>query len=77
MMSGGLISFFGVQLQKIMGSGQLLPDEIIFRLLSKRLETGVSEGETGFILDGFPRTVHQAVSTMLSILISLACHVPI
>lgn len=66
MMSGGLISFFGVQLQKIMGSGQLLPDEIIFRLLSKRLETGVSEGETGFILDGFPRTVHQAVSTMLS-----------
>ncbi|XP_024359483.1 probable adenylate kinase 6, chloroplastic [Physcomitrium patens] len=48
------------QLKKIMGAGQLLPDEIIFRLLTKRLENGASEGETGFILDGFPRTVHQA-----------------
>lgn len=48
-----------------MGAGQLLPDEIIFRLLTKRLENGASEGETGFILDGFPRTVHQAVSAIL------------
>lgn len=52
-----------LQLKKIMGSGQLLPDEIIFNLLTKRLESGVSRGESGFILDGFPRTVNQAVST--------------
>ncbi|KAG0556503.1 hypothetical protein M758_11G057200 [Ceratodon purpureus] len=48
------------QLKKIMSSGQLLPDEIIFNLLTKRLEGGVSRGESGFILDGFPRTVNQA-----------------
>ncbi|XP_024403460.1 probable adenylate kinase 6, chloroplastic [Physcomitrium patens] len=48
------------QLQKIMGAGKLLPDEVIFNLLTRRLENGVSRGESGFILDGFPRTVNQA-----------------
>lgn len=48
------------QLKQIMGSGQLLPDEIIFKLLTRRLESGSSRGESGFILDGFPRTVNQA-----------------
>lgn len=51
-----------LQLKQIMGSGQLLPDEIIFKLLTRRLESGSSRGESGFILDGFPRTVNQAVS---------------
>lgn len=37
-----------------------MPDEIIIDLLSKRLEAGEAKGETGFILDGFPRTVRQA-----------------
>jgi len=48
------------QLKSAMSQGQLLPDEVIFRLLSKRLEHGASCGESGFILDGFPRTVNQA-----------------
>lgn len=39
-----------------------MPDEVIIDLLSKRLEASEAKGETGFILDGFPRTVRQAVS---------------
>jgi len=37
-------------------------DEIIISLLSKRLDAGEAKGELGFILDGFPRTIKQAVS---------------
>ncbi|KAK1409817.1 hypothetical protein QVD17_36346 [Tagetes erecta] len=48
------------QLDEIVNQGKLVSDEIIFNLLSKRLEAGVSRGESGFILDGFPRTIRQA-----------------
>ncbi|KAL6520155.1 hypothetical protein OROMI_032335 [Orobanche minor] len=40
--------------------GNLVPEEVIFGLLSKRLEEGFSRGESGFILDGIPRTRMQA-----------------
>lgn len=39
-----------------------MSDEIIISLLSKRLAAGEAKGELGFILDGFPRTIKQAVS---------------
>ena len=39
-----------------------MSDEIIISLLSKRLADGEAKGESGFILDGFPRTINQAVS---------------
>ncbi|XP_076953781.1 adenylate kinase 1, chloroplastic-like [Bidens hawaiensis] len=48
------------QLAEIVNQGKLVSDEIIFNLLSKRLEAGESKGESGFILDGFPRTLRQA-----------------
>ncbi|CDP04334.1 unnamed protein product [Coffea canephora] len=48
------------QLAEIVNQGKLLSDEIIINLLSKRLEAGEANGETGFILDGFPRTIRQA-----------------
>ncbi|KAH6807333.1 adenosine kinase [Perilla frutescens var. frutescens] len=48
------------QLAEIVNQGKLVLDEIIINLLSKRLEAGESKGESGFILDGFPRTVRQA-----------------
>lgn len=48
------------QLAEIVKQGRLITDEIIIDLLSKRLEAGESKGETGFILDGFPRTIRQA-----------------
>lgn len=45
---------------EVINQGKLVSDEIIFNLLSKRLEDGESRGELGFILDGFPRTIRQA-----------------
>ncbi|CAL5405836.1 unnamed protein product [Camellia sinensis] len=44
----------------VRGRGVLVPEDRIFGLLSKRLEEGYSRGETGFILDGIPRTRIQA-----------------
>ncbi|KAF6146892.1 hypothetical protein GIB67_018545 [Kingdonia uniflora] len=48
------------QLGEIVNQGKLVSDEIIISLLSKRLESGEEKGESGFILDGFPRTIKQA-----------------
>ncbi|XP_051120134.1 probable adenylate kinase 6, chloroplastic [Andrographis paniculata] len=48
------------QLAGIVNQGKLISDEIIIDLLSKRLEDAQTKGDTGFILDGFPRTVRQA-----------------
>ncbi|XP_039128167.1 probable adenylate kinase 1, chloroplastic [Dioscorea cayenensis subsp. rotundata] len=48
------------QLAAIVNQGKLVSDEIVIDLLSKRLENGAAKGESGFILDGFPRTIRQA-----------------
>ncbi|KAI5648757.1 hypothetical protein M9H77_34762 [Catharanthus roseus] len=50
------------QLAEIVNQGKLISDEAIIDLLSKRLEAGEARGESGFILDGFPRTIRQASS---------------
>lgn len=50
-----------MQLSEIVNQGKLVSDEFIIKLLSKRLEAGEAKGESGFILDGFPRTIKQAV----------------
>lgn len=60
-----LTGFILFQLAEIVNQGKLVSDEIILNLLSKRLESGEAKGEAGFILDGFPRTVRQAVSIHL------------
>ncbi len=44
----------GLLAKKYMNKGALLPDDVMFALLRKRLPT------KGFILDGFPRDVAQA-----------------
>ncbi|PKI62181.1 hypothetical protein CRG98_017554 [Punica granatum] len=49
-----------VELKEIVNQGKLVSDEIVLSLLSKRLEAGEAKGESGFILDGFPRTIRQA-----------------
>ncbi|XP_022841717.1 probable adenylate kinase 7, mitochondrial [Olea europaea var. sylvestris] len=49
------------QISSAVNQGKLVPEEdVIFGLLSKRLEEGHCRGETGFILDGVPRTRIQA-----------------
>ncbi|KAI3670123.1 hypothetical protein L6452_41769 [Arctium lappa] len=48
------------QIADAVNQGKLVPEEVIFGLLSKRLEEGFYRGETGFILDGIPRTRMQA-----------------
>ncbi|KAK8473270.1 hypothetical protein PHAVU_001G095650 [Phaseolus vulgaris] len=48
------------QIANALDHGKLVPEEIMFGLLKKRLDDGYSRGETGFILDGFPRTRIQA-----------------
>jgi adenylate kinase len=48
----------GQQLSAIMAGGNLVPDELIIRMLGERIEQ--PDAAKGFILDGFPRTVPQA-----------------
>ena len=42
-----------------MEKGELIPDDIVIRLVQERTSTGIAH-ERGFVLDGFPRNVHQA-----------------
>lgn len=48
----------GRQAQGYMNKGELVPDEIVIRMVLNRLDS--DEAEKGFILDGFPRNVNQA-----------------
>lgn len=52
-----------MQIANAVNQGKLVPEDIMFGLLSKRLEDGYCKGETGFILDGIPRTQIQAVKS--------------
>ena len=48
----------GNQVQSIMDSGGLVPDDLVIAIVEERLKK--PDCEKGFILDGFPRTVVQA-----------------
>lgn len=49
----------GVEVKKYLDSGELVPDDVVIRLVQKRLlEKDVNEN--GYLLDGFPRTREQA-----------------
>lgn len=56
----------GKDIEKIMHAGGLVPDEIVVGLIRERLKS--SRCRNGFVLDGFPRTITQAI--MLSQLLS-------
>ena len=43
----------------IMGRGELVPDPLLYQIVAERLQERDTAG--GFILDGFPRTLNQAV----------------
>ncbi len=48
----------GVQAETFMSAGQLVPDEIIVAIIGQRLQQ--PDCQTGYLLDGFPRTIAQA-----------------
>ena len=48
----------GKQVQAIVDSGQLVPDELVIKLVEERISQ--TDCKSGFLLDGFPRTVAQA-----------------
>jgi adenylate kinase len=48
----------GVEAKQYMDAGDLVPDDVIVRMVGERLNEG--DAEDGFILDGFPRTIAQA-----------------
>ncbi|MCU4186373.1 adenylate kinase [Acidiferrimicrobium sp. IK] len=54
-------SEFGQKAKVYLDAGDLVPDEIVVGVVSERL-THSDTMHRGFILDGFPRTVHQAES---------------
>ncbi|MGD9743258.1 MAG: adenylate kinase [Dongiaceae bacterium] len=53
-------SALGQQAKKVMEAGQLMPDDIIIRMIEARI--GEPDAKRGFVLDGFPRTEAQAVA---------------
>lgn len=48
----------GIEANKYMKNGQLVPDEITVPMVANRLEE--DDAKNGMILDGFPRTIAQA-----------------
>jgi adenylate kinase len=50
---------FGRRVRRIMESGELLPDDLTNELVRERLSR--SDAQNGFILDGYPRNVDQAL----------------
>ncbi len=48
----------GLEAQKYMDHGKLVPDKIVIGMVEEKIST--TPDTNGFIFDGFPRTVHQA-----------------
>ena len=52
-------SELGVQAKKFIDQGMLVPDELVVNLIGERMKA--EDCRRGFVLDGFPRNVSQAV----------------
>jgi adenylate kinase len=50
----------GKAADKVMAAGQLVSDEIVIGIIAKRIDA--PDCKSGFVLDGFPRTVNQAIA---------------
>ncbi len=48
----------GKQVETYVNNGHLVPDALVIALMIQRIKD--TERQAGFIMDGFPRTVHQA-----------------
>ena len=47
----------GVKAKEYMDAGKLVPDELVIEMILDKIE---EEGDDGFLLDGFPRSIGQA-----------------
>jgi adenylate kinase len=47
----------GVEAKKYMDNGDLVPDNLVIAMILEKVE---EDGQDGFLLDGFPRTIGQA-----------------
>lgn len=50
----------GKKAEKFMSAGQLVPDDVVIAIIEERIKK--ADCQKGFILDGFPRTVPQAIA---------------
>ncbi|MCX7917430.1 MAG: nucleoside monophosphate kinase, partial [bacterium] len=50
----------GLKAKEYMDRGELVPDNIVISILIKRIEK--DDCKNGFILDGFPRNINQALN---------------
>lgn len=50
----------GNKVQSYISKGELVPDELLLDILKNAMEK--HSGTRGYVFDGFPRTIHQAVS---------------
>ena len=50
----------GIEAKKFIEAGALVPDNVVIAIIKERLAK--SDCKNGFILDGFPRTVPQAIA---------------
>jgi adenylate kinase len=50
----------GLKVQELLATGQFVPDNVVIQLLKNRLSQ--DDTKNGFILDGFPRTLPQAIA---------------
>jgi adenylate kinase len=50
----------GQKMSSVMSKGELVPDEVVIEMIAKKIDT--TRGSTGFLFDGFPRTVAQTVT---------------
>ena len=68
----------GIEAKKLMDAGNLVPDEVVIKMISSKLDKNTDA--KGFIFDGFPRTTAQAEAldallerkeTIISVMLSL------
>ena len=50
---------FGNKLSELLSRGELVPDEVVYEAIQRRLMQ--DDLNNGFILDGFPRNIEQAI----------------
>jgi len=62
----------GVQAKRFMDRGELVPDDVLLGTIEERLRR--NDCATGFLLDGFPRTVAQA-DALVTMLLSMGTHI--